>query len=253
MLICVAELAEAYLKHEKVIPHGTKTSYMRSFTKEELQLLTNIELYVPDTCKPIHISALYRHGTRYPSRRDIIDALKLAQKIRNRIINKKAQELNDWHIPFALKDAKELAPLGAEEMRHIGRRLGTRFRKLLQDAEAEEVVYYTSSRTRSMSSAEHFQVGLGEALEKDMGKQLLLRDDILRFYDNCTHYLNSVENNKEALKDYYTFRSGSSMQKLAKKLSFRLGLPDEMQLTTGVYMCVGYMESCESLINCEYN
>ncbi len=59
---------------------GTNTAYMKSFTYEERKLLQTRAQFVPVVCAPIHVTAIIRHGTRFPSAKVIASMNRLLDK-----------------------------------------------------------------------------------------------------------------------------------------------------------------------------
>lgn len=57
-------------------------------------------------------------------------------------------------------------------------------------------------------------------------------DTLMRFFDHCERFVESVENNKTALKEVQRFKSSTEMDVLRRKLSNRLEIPYN-QITPG--------------------
>ena len=159
-----AEGFTGYSSSMGVLPFNTKVAYMDSFTDAELQLLTNPDSYVPNTCTPLHVGGVVRHGSRFPSSGDILAEIALAEKIHGKVTNESHAELNDTFVQFKPEDDKNLAEVGKKELQDIGKRMGNRYLTLMNDITKEELIYISSKAKRAIESGENFQKGFGEAL-----------------------------------------------------------------------------------------
>lgn len=216
--------------------YGTKTSYGQLFANTDRQTLMDFSFrFAPPTCQAIHISGLFRHGTRFPSAKDIRNGYDLADRIKNKV-NDKYQELNDWTPIVPPSRAKEITYLGRAELRGLGERFGHRYKDLLASADISELYFQVSHKKRTYNSADNFREGLEVSLQRNIPEQFVLRNDLLRFYDNCTEFVKSVEENKDAMKDLYAFIDGPEIKGVLRKVKERLGLEGLNILMPGNYI-----------------
>lgn len=50
-------------------------------------------------------------------------------------------------------------------------------------------------------------------------------DALMRFFDQCTRFVQEVEDNPEALSEMEKFRQGPEMRRVQEKVADRLGVP----------------------------
>ncbi len=207
-----------------VPPYGTKTAYYISFTEEEIRLLNNVVSFVPNVCTPIHVSASIRHGSRYPGMDDIQLLGTYCDRIRGQVQNPQFAGLNDTYVTFPIEDADELCDTGRIEMEQMAQRFGKKWRNLLKNTVESEKIYYSSHKSRAIESGEYFQIGLSEALNQNMTQDITVRNDLLRFYDYCPRYLVDIEDNPEALEEYYKFQKRHELADMRKSILEKLHL-----------------------------
>lgn len=69
----------------------------------------------------------------------------------------------------------------------------------------------------------------------DMDYKHYVDDSLMRFFDHCERFVNSVENNKTALNEVHRFKSSSEMDAARRKIANRLQIPYD-QFTPGDFL-----------------
>lgn len=59
----------------------------------------------------------------------------------------------------------------------------------------------------------------------DMDYKHYVDDSLMRFFDHCERFVESVEKNKTALKEVERFKSSAEMDAVRRKISSRLQIP----------------------------
>lgn len=74
----------------------------------------NITFEAPKNCEPLHISMVLRHGTRYPSRKDVGKIDKMLKVVNEAFHSSTQRRIGDlwfpWKNPFSRSHDKLLAP-----------------------------------------------------------------------------------------------------------------------------------------------
>ncbi len=200
--------------------------YYLGFTEQEKELLFTTQSFVPATCQPIHVSATFRHCSRYPSSSHIEDAKELVAKLKGNVHNAEYGDLNDIYVRFPVEDAGEISPVGKVEMQEMAQRYAKRFTTLIGEAAKREKLFYSSDFSRVYESMEEFQKGLNEALDKNMMQKIEIRNDIIRFMDDCECFTESLVNNATATYEADTYAIGPELQNLAATIGEKLQLSE---------------------------
>lgn len=193
-----------------------------------------------EKCNLVHLNALFRHGTRAPSSKDIAK-MKL---LRDRLLMSAQygahlpSEFATHPIPFQDSVPKQLLPRGYEE--HLV--LGKRFQRLLKKFftfSPRNIRFYSSSTNRAFFSAQAFYAGLFESdvsictdvrnsqascpLDPSLNyladnfllpntDNIMINDTLLRFFAYCKRYIDEVDKNKTAINEFYKFKDSMFMQ-----------------------------------------
>lgn len=183
-------------------------------------------------CQIVHLNLILRHGSRFPT----VSWSKQIAAFGNTLKNnpetvKRFPFLQYWETPFPEEQAGLLSDLGEEEHIALGKRFGKRF-SLLFDGDLENIFYGVTYKQRTQASFKSFYEGLTETVDGDGQTNVKpsINDNHLRFFDTCSKYINSVENNKTAAPEYSSFKHGQLMKLVADKIKERLGL---QTLTSG--------------------
>lgn len=213
---------------------GTKTRY--EDVNKHLLINPNYRdrsLLSDSTCTPVHLNAVIRHGTRYPT----IKQIKKIQKIHKLIMkNSEADtELTKWQLWYNDSMDGQLVEKGIQDMKNLALRLATLFPSLFSKENYVDcqVKVLTSSKHRCVESAkafiqgleqEHFQLSTEEL--KDLTcRDPLVKDDLMRFFDNCPKFVTYIENNDTAMHEVERFKEGPEMQKVLNKMALKLNMP----------------------------
>ncbi|KMS99483.1 hypothetical protein BVRB_2g044760 isoform A [Beta vulgaris subsp. vulgaris] len=186
---------------------------------------------IPDTCTPIHLNLVARHGTRAPTKKRMKEMERLAISLQALIEDAKERKLSldnvpawlfDWTSPWKGKvKGGELIVKGEDELYDLGIRIREKFPDLLNDEYHPDV--YTIKATqvpRASASAVAFAMGLfsgrgslgpGKHRAFAVSTESRASDLLLRFFDTCQSYKNyrkseepAVEKLKEPIFDEIT-------------------------------------------------
>ncbi|CAH1785086.1 unnamed protein product [Owenia fusiformis] len=235
----------------------TKTSYNNSipsfieFLKtnplnEHAGIKFNSEKNIPKCCEPVQLSWTLRHGSRYPSLKDIIGCDITFNKIKLYLQHHKddqlSQNLFHWTNNFTVEQAQELHPVGAEEHYEIGRRVGKTYQSLWRTADNKDIVFESSSKSRSFDSAHNFIQGLKHTSEFNHSN-VVIDNTLTRFFDGCKKFAKTEKSDK-ILSEFHKFKNGKYMSEALERLNARLGVTDPSLLDTGdvknVYTTCGF-------------
>ncbi len=202
---------------------------MKSFTDEERKLLQTSVQFVPDVCAPIHVTAIIRHGTRFPSAKVIASMSRLLDKLKVNVPNITdpaiIKLITEASVPFLLKDADKLADMGRVEMKDMGQRFGNRWINLLDGSSESEIALSSTHWKRTQESAQTFWEGLKSVADwKGMKDPTIVqRNDLIRFYDSCVYYQERVVHNKTAMVEYEHFKTSPEMEDVVTEIESKLG------------------------------
>ena len=215
----------------------------RNFATKSRYPVYNDEIVkIPQGCTPIHLNMVFRHGTRYPSWKDIKGMSELADYINQ--FHDKDTNYGDMKFPwinqFKYGD-KFLAEVGAEELYNISKRICKRYPLLFTPKYSGDKHFFVSTITpRASQSASAFAFGLFEGTG-NLGPSKFqpvaitttnLTEPLLRFFDICSEYREKVSENKQiSLKEFHKFREGPEMHHLKHVLAKRLNITDHSDLT----------------------
>lgn len=183
--------------------YATKTSYrqarehMQSYLEHTHDGLKSRPIsygsFYPSVCTPKQLTLLLRHGTRFPSSGDIKRAAKFMEKLQHVELLSDFTELKNWKNDFTKENEKILSESGRKENAEIAASFIKSFPELFEAAamDRERFEFVASDTQRTKASADGFAQGMAESLSliKDrVSEQLILRNDLLRFFENCANY-----------------------------------------------------------------
>ncbi len=226
----VLESHGCYTKYE--VPfYGDITAYEASFTDTEKYLLNSNNNFVPDTCVPIHISAVIRHAIRFPDDKDIEKMKSGVEKIRWKITNETYADLNNTAVSFPDYESKQLTATGRKETRNLAKRIAQRYEHLLKDAQLNEKMFFWSSTKRTKDTGISFQDGLTETFG-NQSQDIIERKDLLKFHKNCPKHDKLFEDGNSLLElDNYI--KGTELATLLQNVNTRLLSENDTSLETG--------------------
>ncbi|XP_029701157.1 multiple inositol polyphosphate phosphatase 1b isoform X1 [Takifugu rubripes] len=220
-----------------LIPHiapyfGTKTRYEEVNPRllRDVLFVNRSILKAPTTerCSPVHLTAVIRHGSRYPTVKNIRRIQRLSELVRreaSRGSERWQQDIQSWENWFTEDMDGQLVTKGRAELRDLASRLLTLFPSLLLEKNLNRISLRSSSKHRCVSSMEAFQEGLWR--RPDIQHHHIIDDQLLRFFEHCRGFVEGVENNRTALQEVDKFKHGEEMEALRRKTARRLGLPHQ--------------------------
>ncbi|XP_029383984.1 multiple inositol polyphosphate phosphatase 1b [Echeneis naucrates] len=248
------------------VPHiaayfGTKTRYedvnphlLRDWTSVNASVL---KPPADERCSPVHLTAVIRHGSRYPTGKNIRRIQRLSELVRREAAGGPAywqQEIRSrWDMWFTEDMDGQLVMKGREDLRHLAGRLSRLFPDLLSDQNlrTRRIRLRTSSKHRCVSSVEAFQEGLwlGEG-DDEVEFSHEVDDELMRFFERCRGYVEGVEKNRTALMEVEKFKHGEEMDGVRRRMAEKLGLPHHRltpDLVEAAFFLCSYELSIKSL------
>ncbi|XP_017283551.1 multiple inositol polyphosphate phosphatase 1-like [Kryptolebias marmoratus] len=209
-------------RYEEVNPH---------LVEDILAVNTSILQPPSAQCRVIHLTAIVRHGTRYPTAKNV----KKMQRF-HELVRKEARGLQwwvreirtRWKMWYTEDMDGRLARKGVEDLKHLAVRLSKLFPSVISEAtlRAALVEFITSSKHRCVNSTLSFQAGLTELWDiKDVEFDHTVNDALMRFFDQCTKYVRDVGDNPSAMPELDKFQQGPEMNRVLQKIADRLGVP----------------------------
>ncbi|KAK7877155.1 hypothetical protein WMY93_032135 [Mugilogobius chulae] len=210
-------------------------------------------------CSAVHVSAVIRHGTRFPTLKNIrrIERVsRLVQGLSDRgqdpAVRDVLRDIRDtWEQWYREDMDGRLVEKGRVDLMNLASRLAGSFPALLSEAD---------SKHRCVSSAEAFQDGLRRVWDRsratrgtmagaagtttgttaqtgagtgtqadqdqDQGPEYVheVDDGLLRSFERCRGYVEGVETNATATEEVERFKQGAELRDLQLRVSQRLGL-----------------------------
>ncbi|XP_008277768.1 multiple inositol polyphosphate phosphatase 1-like [Stegastes partitus] len=225
-------------RYEEVNPH---------LIEDILAVNTSVLQPPSAQCRQIHLTAIIRHGTRYPTAKNVKKMQKLYDLVRSGAPAKDSwlQEIQtQWTMWYTEDMDGRLVQKGVNDHRHLAVRLSKLFPSLISEEKLRGglIKFITSSKHRCVNSTLSFKAGLTELWGiKDMEFEHAVNDALMRFFDQCTRFVEEVDNNPSALTELDKFKEGPEMKRVEEKMADRLGVPyshitDDMA-EAAFYMC----------------
>nr|XP_035979316.1 multiple inositol polyphosphate phosphatase 1 isoform X3 [Halichoerus grypus] len=197
-----------------------------------------------DTCTPVQLVALIRHGTRYPTAKQIRKLRQLHGLLQARRSGDGragpaggrdlGAALADWPLGYADWMDGQLVEKGRQDMRQLALRLASLFPALFSFENYGRLQLVTSSKHRCVDSGaaflqglwQHYHPGLPppDVADMECGPPRI-NDKLMRFFDHCEKFLTEVEKNATALYHVEAFKTGPEMQNILKKVAATLQVP----------------------------
>ncbi|XP_032347279.1 multiple inositol polyphosphate phosphatase 1 isoform X1 [Camelus ferus] len=237
---------------------GTKTRYEDA----NPGLLPNPEAprrdpeLLEETCTPVQLVALIRHGTRYPTAKQIRKLRQLHGLLQARRPGDDGTRaaggrslgaaLANWPLWYADWMDGQLVEKGRQDMRQLALRLASLFPALFSRENYGRLQLVTSSKHRCVDSGAAFLQGLWQHYHPGVPPPdvagdrpgLLasaypdmecgpprINDKLMRFFDYCEKFLTQVEKNATALYHVEAFKTGPEMQNILNKVAATLQVP----------------------------
>ncbi|KAM9425551.1 multiple inositol polyphosphate phosphatase 1b isoform 2-T2 [Pholidichthys leucotaenia] len=212
-----------------------------------------------ESCSPVHLTALIRHGTRYPTVKNIRRIQRLKQVVRTGTTGTAdwwLQEIRTWENWYTEDMDGSLAEKGRSDLHHLSWRLSSLFPWLLseENVKTKKVPVLTSSKHRCVSSAEAFQDGLHRRWGGGVTPQYVHRvnDELMRFFQYCRGYVEGVEKNRTAMMEVEKFKKGAEMEELRRRTAEKLKVHQHL-LTTDLLEAAFFLCSYELAIKSVYS
>ena len=177
-----------------------------------------------DLCEAVHVSAIFRHGARNPSLKNIIAMDKLQEKLVDNKTPEIANFIDTWKNSYDRNKEKELVEKGIKEQFELGRRFARKFFTLIDSGREEDLEFISSSKSRAKDSSKYFYGGLSYTFSKLEKHDNEIEDSLLRFYDDCNNYEQFVENNRTNFKEFDDFHKTEEYIDVVKSLRRNLAL-----------------------------
>ncbi|KAM4590840.1 multiple inositol polyphosphate phosphatase 1a [Odontesthes bonariensis] len=198
-------------------------------------------------CRQIHLTAIIRHGTRYPTAKNVQKMQKLYELVRSSATAKHSwlQEIQtQWKMWYTEEMDGRLVQKGVDDHKHLAIRLSKLFPSMISEEKLRGrlIKFITSSKHRCINSTLSFQAGLTELWNiKDMEFDHAVNDALMRFFDQCDRFVQEVEKNPSALTEVDKFKQGPEMKRVQQKIADRLGVPYDLitddMAEAAFYMC----------------
>ncbi|XP_022809597.1 multiple inositol polyphosphate phosphatase 1-like [Stylophora pistillata] len=247
LLGCVVNGRESKPSKKTWLKSGSKTRYQKK----------EFPFEAPEGCDPLHISMVIRHGTRYPSKKDVKKIERMLDVINKEIDPKwsNGDLYLPWKNPFSLDHDKLLASAGEEELYYLAKEFLKRFPSLLSHPyHPQNFDFISTGTSRTVQSAMAFAFGLFEGRGRlgpsgfqpvAIASRETNNDPILRFFDICPKYNVEVADNDTALHEYKKFKRGKEVERIGHKLSrLMTTAPDYSQTTFTAETIIGMYTAC---------
>ncbi|XP_066549287.1 multiple inositol polyphosphate phosphatase 1 [Amia ocellicauda] len=215
---------------------GTKARYEEvnpDLINNILTVHTSVAHLPYGDCTPVHVTAVIRHGTRYPTAKNVRKIRQLYELVLEKSRDSGEgwlQEIRSkWEMWYHDGMDGQLVEKGQFDHRNLAVRLATVFPTLLSKDNllSDRLRFITSSKHRCVDSIGAFQEGLTALWQlngTDIPPSSLPQhdDDLMRFFDHCKKFVEDVEKNKTALIEVDLFMSKSEMKRVQEKVADRL-------------------------------
>ncbi|XP_055976435.1 multiple inositol polyphosphate phosphatase 1 isoform X2 [Sorex fumeus] len=225
---------------------GTKTRYEDANPGlPDAEVLRRGAERLEDACTPVQLVALIRHGTRYPTAKQIAKLRHLHRLLQSRAPALGGSGADDdgrdlgavlarrplWYADWM---DGQLVEKGRQDMRQLALRMASRFPALFSRENYGRLRLITSSKHRCVDSGDAFLQGLWQhhhpglpapdVADMECGPPRI-NDKLMRFFDHCEKFLTEVEKNTTALYHVEAFKNGPEMQKILNKVAATLQVP----------------------------
>ncbi|XP_060895879.1 multiple inositol polyphosphate phosphatase 1-like [Labrus mixtus] len=182
-------------------------------------------------CREIHVTAIIRHGTRYPTVKNVKKMQTLYDLVKSSASGKESwlREIqNQWTMWYTEDMDGRLVQKGVNDHKHLAVRLSKLFPSLITEEKLRGglIKFITSSKHRCVNSTLSFKAGLTELwaiTDKDFDH--VVNDALMRFFDQCTRFVEEVDKNPSALSEVDKFKQGPEMRRVQEKIADRLRVP----------------------------
>nr|XP_033799712.1 multiple inositol polyphosphate phosphatase 1 isoform X1 [Geotrypetes seraphini] len=221
---------------------GTKTRYedVNPYLLEDPLRVNRDQELLSDSCTPLQMIAVIRHGTRYPTKKQIKKLKQIHKMIKEkaRMDTELVMDLKAWEMWYTDLMDGQLVTKGEEDMKNLAVRLASMYPSLYTHEKFKtcQLKFITSSKHRCVNSTTAFIDGLvqnyfGHQKTQvdgltDVGcAQYVINDELMRFFDHCPKFLTYIEENDTAMHQVDAFKEGPEMRRVLKKIASALHLP----------------------------
>uniref|UniRef100_A0A3P9PGU0 Multiple inositol polyphosphate phosphatase 1 n=1 Tax=Poecilia reticulata TaxID=8081 RepID=A0A3P9PGU0_POERE len=216
---------------------GTKGRYeeVNPYLIRDILAVNRSSLQPPSPqCREIHLTAIIRHGTRYPTSKNVKKMEKLYKLVQSSARGKDRwlhEILTQWTMWYTEDMDGRLVQKGVEDLKHLAVRLSKLFPTIISEEKLRGglIKFITSSKHRCVNSTLSFKAGLTEMWVAyfsfaDVEFQHAVNDALMRFFDKCTKFVQEVDNNPSALTEMDKFTQGPEMVRVQQKIADRLNV-----------------------------
>ncbi|XP_076141466.1 multiple inositol polyphosphate phosphatase 1a [Alosa pseudoharengus] len=227
---------------------GTKGRYEEVNTyliNDKLAVNETLIRGASSTCSAVHLTAVIRHGTRYPTTKNVKkmkDFYNLVQSNASDWSHK--LDLSQWKMWYTEDMDGRLVEKGREDHTNLAKRLAKYFPTLITEDNLRNgrMKFITSSKHRCVNSTISFKTGLIEYFGIEGGEfDHEVNDALMRFFAECARFVAEVENNKHALVEVDLFNDRPEMKRTAEKIADRLQVPYSQvtadSVEAALYLC----------------
>ncbi|XP_039995104.1 multiple inositol polyphosphate phosphatase 1a [Xiphias gladius] len=182
-------------------------------------------------CREIHLTAIIRHGTRYPTAKNVKKMQRLYDLVKSSASGQDSwlREIKtQWTMWYTEDMDGRLVQKGVSDHKHLAVRLSKLFPSLISEENLRGglIRFMTSSKHRCVNSTLSFKAGLTELWAiRDKEFDHAVNDALMRFFDKCTRFVQEVDNNPTALTEVDKFKRGAEMRRVEEKIADRLSVP----------------------------
>lgn len=177
--------------------------------------------HFPYSAEQIYL--VLRHGSRYPSAKQITRSNKFLNDLREYRSNQaKRNFLDDLYQSFDDVVPHSLSHLGEQEMKSIATRFKHRFGHILAGVKGLDVK--SSFKDRSVKSAHSFLMGWHSDDENKAYKSIasiVIDNQMMRLFDECERYLRYVKESPLALHELNVFKASTYINELVDEFKRR--------------------------------
>ncbi|XP_062287090.1 multiple inositol polyphosphate phosphatase 1-like [Scomber scombrus] len=183
-----------------------------------------------ENCREIHLTAIIRHGTRYPTTKNVKKMQTLYKVVMNNASGEQSwlhEIKTNWTMWYYENMDGRLVQKGVQDHKHLSIRLSRLFPSLIseENLQSERIQFITSSKHRCVNSTLSFKAGLTEEWDiKDKEFDHAVNDALMRFFDKCTKFVEEVDNNPSALSEVEKFKKRPEMNRVQQKIADRLNV-----------------------------
>ncbi|XP_029465663.1 multiple inositol polyphosphate phosphatase 1 [Rhinatrema bivittatum] len=221
---------------------GTKTRYedVNPYLLEDPLRVNQDPELLSHSCTPLQMIAVIRHGTRYPTTKQIKKLKQIYSVIKEKSDGdtELVTDLKMWKMWYTDLMDGQLVTKGEEDMKNLAVRLASMYPSLFTWERFKncQIKFITSSKHRCVNSTVAFIDGLMQNYFGHQKTQLddltdagcgqyVINDELMRFFDHCPKFLTHIEENDTALHQVEAFEEGPEMRRVLEKIASALHLP----------------------------